>query len=83
MKQKDGWLRSITLHMEEVNPLAFNIGRKIGKLVDAPFDGAPVVAFKPVGNETPKVAYADPRLPPTYFRQLAPVISFNFRPDSS
>ncbi len=75
VEKQYGRLGAVTLHMNEVEVLAFHVGREVGQRVEAPFDRTPVVAVPPLTRRSLEVINPDPRRPAARIRQLAPVIS--------
>jgi hypothetical protein len=51
MEKKKRRLGAIASHMDEMYPLTLDFRRKVGKLVEAMFDLAPIVDVSPVGDE--------------------------------
>lgn len=54
----------VTLHLDEVNALAFYIGCDIGKLIEGSFDLAPIVSVSPAGDEPLEVSDTCPDFQP-------------------
>jgi hypothetical protein len=61
VEKQDGRLGAVAFHMNEVEVLAFHVGREVGECVDAPFDRTPVIAVPPISGESLEVINPDPR----------------------
>ncbi len=81
MEKKKRRLGAIAPHMDEVDSLSLDVGREVGKLIQAMFDLAPIVGVSPVADEPLKVIDPDPRRPAPGVGKLAPIVRLYLRPD--
>jgi hypothetical protein len=63
VEKKKRRLGAMAPYMDEVYSLTLDLGREVGKLVEAVFDLAPIVGILPVGDEALQVIDPDPRRP--------------------
>jgi hypothetical protein len=55
VEKQHGRLAAVAFRMNEVEVLAFPVGREVGECVEAPFDRTPVVAVPPTRRRQPQV----------------------------
>ena len=79
MEKKKRRLGAIAPYMDEVYWLTLDLGRDVGKLVEAVFDPAPIVGISPVGGEALQVIDPDPRRPAPCVGKLAPIVRLYLR----